>query len=202
MKRQHATQSSLETAGLSAIDVLYRRRSVREFAQTPINPDAIERIIDAAIQAPSAMNEQPWRFTVLTSKARLASIAANAKAYALEQLAEGPHIDHLRETLGDPSFDIFYRAPTLVVISAARHSRWAVEDCAMAAQNLMLAACALRLGTCWIGFAQDWLNTTEGLSAIGLDESQLVVAPIIIGHPAKEPPVVARREPHIDWIKS
>jgi nitroreductase len=202
MQRQHATQSSQEATGLSAIDVLYRRRSVREFAQKPINTSDIERIVDAAIQAPSAMNEQPWRFTVVTSKALLASIAAKAKAYALEQLAEGPHIDHLRETLGNPSFDIFYRAPALVVISAGRHSRWAVENCAMAAQNLMLAARALGLGTCWIGFAQDWLNTTEGLSAIGLDESQLVVAPIIIGYPTKEPPAVARREPHIDWLKS
>jgi nitroreductase len=118
----------------------------------------------------------------------------------LQEFGEESHLDHLRQTLSNPKFDIFYNAPALIVISAPKRSEWAVEDCAMAAENLMLAAHAMTLGTCWIGFAQKWLNTEEGLAAIGLDGSQLVVAPIIIGHPNAAPSAVARKKPSIRWI--
>jgi nitroreductase len=56
-------------------------------------------------------------------------------------------LHHLQSTLENPDLDIFYHAPALVVISAPEGT-WIVEDCALAAENLMLAACAAELGTC------------------------------------------------------
>ena len=182
------------------IEGLYQRRSVRAFGRESVTQGALAALIDAAIQAPSAMNEQPWSFTVVTDKAVLSSISKKAKACALEAFGEESHFDHLRQMLSDPKFDIFYGAPALVVISAPKQSAWAIEDCAMAAENLMLAAHAMRLGTCWIGFAQKWLNTDEGHAAIGLDESHVAVAPIIVGHPQSKPAAVPRRKASIRWI--
>ena len=73
---------------------------------------------------------------------------------------------HFQELLSDPKFDIFYHAPVLIVISSTAESPWAVENCSLAAENLMLAARARGLGTCWIGFAQAWLATPEGKAAL------------------------------------
>jgi nitroreductase len=76
--------------------------------------------------------------------------------------------DRYRDLLSDPDFQIFYHAPVLIVISAKELNSWAVEDCSLAGQNLMLAAYAAGLGTCWIGFANPWLNTPEGKAVLGL----------------------------------
>ncbi|HUO88743.1 MAG TPA: nitroreductase family protein [Rhizomicrobium sp.] len=180
---------------------IYGRRSTRNFSNAPVGDSELREVIKAATFAPSAMNEQPCQFTVVTDQALLRKISRDAKAYELEEFGKESHIDHMREMLSDPKYDIFYGAPALVVISAPAGSRWAVEDCALAAENLMLAAHEMKLGTCWIGFAQEWLATPEGHRAISLDESYAPVAPIIVGHVAAAMPKVDRRAPKVNWIR-
>lgn len=180
--------------------IVHQRRSVREYMPQPVKKETVLELIDAAVLAPSAMDEQPWHFTVITDKGLLARMSQSAKAKLLAASAESPHIDHIRQMLSDPHFNIFYDAGTLIVISAPKALQWAVEDCALAAENLMLAAHALNLGTCWIGFAQAWLDTPEGHAAIGLDQSLLPVAPIIVGVPRTLPAHAPRRKPHVHWV--
>jgi nitroreductase len=110
------------------------------------------------------------------------------------------HSDQLRSHLSQPDFHIFYRVPVLILISAIAQGPWIVEDCALAAENLMLAAYAAGLGTCWIGFAQGFLNTLDGKNALGLPAEWVPVAPIIVGHPKAMPPPVPRKEPEIRWV--
>ncbi len=179
-------------------EVIYARRSVREYRSTPVPRDTLEVLIDAAIQAPSAMNEQSWRFCVVQDQDLLTRISTAAKAHMLEAQPAAP--DHLRTMLGDPNFHIFYHAPALVVISNAGDGRWGAENCAMAAQNLMLAACEAGLGTCWIGFAQSWLGTAAGRTALNLPADHTPVAPIIVGHPKTVAAPVLRRPAEIRWI--
>lgn len=181
-------------------EAIQTRRAVRDFTGEPVEEAAIRGLIDAAVQAPSAVNRQPWSFTVVRDRALLARIAEAAKAHMLATLPAEPASRHFRELLDDPDFDIFYQAPVLIVISCTGGSRWAIEDCSLAAQNLMLAAREAGLGTCWIGFAQGWLGTAEGKTALGLAPADLPVAPIIVGHPASLPPPVPRKTPDIRWI--
>jgi len=180
-------------------DAIFGRRAVREFTTEQLQEATLRQLIEAAIQAPSAVNQQPWLFTVVQNKGQLTRISDESKAYLLKTspLALASH--HFQHILSDPKFDIFYGAPALIVISAAESS-WAVEDCALAAQNLMLAAHAAGLGTCWIGFAESWLRTPAGRSLLKLSETDVPVAPIIVGHPKSTPPAVARRPARIDWI--
>ncbi len=145
------------------------------------------------------MNEQSWLFTIVTSRKLLDRIAGEAKAFMREAVKDDPHSAHAGALLQDEDFHIFYHAPALILISAPLHERWSVENCALAAQNLMLAAYAAGLGSCWIGFAQTWLGTSEGKSAIGVPESFLPVAPIIVGHPKSAAPPVPRNPPRIVW---
>jgi nitroreductase len=181
-------------------EVIYARRAVREFLSKPVSDDTVRALIDAAIQAPSAVNEQPWHFSVVRDKALLARISREAKAHVLRT----PPVDipphRIRELLNDANFDIFYGAPTLIVVSSITEGHWMIENCSLAAENLMLTACEAGLGTCWIGFAQGWLDTVDGKAAIGISANYVPVAPIIVGHPKATPHRVPREQPRINWI--
>lgn len=185
---------------MDVFDAIRHRRSVRDYKHEPLSRDILEGLIDAATRAPSAMNEQPWRFTVVTDQILLDRISKGAKAHMLEAFADSPRASHFRQMLSDRDFQIFYHAPALIVISAPADGQWVVEDCALAAENLMLAAFGHGLGSCWIGFAQGWLNTQGGRAAIGLSKDETAVAPIIVGHPKAEAPDVPRRKPQTSWI--
>jgi len=180
-------------------EAIYTRRAVREFTADPVDEKTLRDLIDAAVQAPSAVNEQPWLFCVVRDQALLNRISNEAKAYMLRTspAALSPHF-HTRLT--DSHFHIFYHAPALILISTVAEGAWVVEDCALAAENLMLAAGAAGLGTCWIGFAQGWLGTPEGKAALQLPAGCVPVAPIIVGHPKSAPPPVPRKKPNIHWI--
>ena len=181
-------------------DVLFGRRSVREYTARPVEKAQIEALVEAASQAPSAMNAQPWTFTVVQDQDFLTRLSARAKTYMLEHAAPGVGASAFRTQLLDPAFHIFYHAPVLILSSGQAAGPWAAEDCALAAENLMLAAYAAGLGSCWIGFAQRWLQTDDGRKFLGLSTSQLPVAPIIVGYPRETPKPTERHRPHIAWI--
>ncbi len=181
-------------------EAIVGRRAVRDYLREPVDEQAIRSLIDAAVQAPSAVNEQPWMFTVLRDQALLDRISSLAKAHMLTHAAANRHSAHFEALLKDANFQIFYHAPVLILISAAAPGPWILEDCALAAENLMLAAYAARLGSCWIGFAQGFLNTAAGKTLLGLQDGSVPVAPIIVGHPRAQPPPVPRKEPQIRWL--
>jgi nitroreductase len=181
-------------------EAIYGRRSTREYTTETVDEVVIGRLIDAAVQAPSAVNQQPWTFTVLRDQALLDRITREAKAYMLATLPSGPQSGHFQSLLNDEHFQIFYHAPVLILISGNAPSQWVVEDCALAAENLMLAAYAEGLGSCWIGFAQAFLNTPQGKKALGLPVEWAPVAPIIVGHPKSTPARVTHKAPEVRWI--
>jgi nitroreductase len=187
--------------GMDLKAAIYTRRATRSFTHQALNETTIRQLIDAAVQAPSAVNRQAAAFCVVRDRALLDHISQAAKAHTLKtSTAAASH--HFEQMLNDASFHIFYQAPALIVISAIGDSPWNVEDCSLAAQNLMLMARGLHLGSCWIGFAQAWLGTQEGKAALGLPEDHMPIAPIIIGHPQADPPAVPRRAPEIRWVGS
>lgn len=176
------------------------RRSVREYTTQAVGEQTIHRLINAAILAPNAVNQQPWTFTVVRDQGLLDRISRDAKSHMLSTMPESPQSDHFRSLLSEPNFQIFYHAPVLILISAEAQGPWIIEDCALAAENLMLAACAVGLGTCWIGFAQSFLNAPEGKKALDLPAGCVPAAPIIAGHPRGVSPPVPRKEPEVRWI--
>ena len=137
---------------------------------------------------------------MVRDQALLDQISQAAKSHYLAALPTGPQAERYRLMLADPQFQIFYHAPVLVVISGTAQGGRIVEDCALAAENLMLSAHGLGLGTCWIGFSQGYLNAAEGKQALGIPETWVPVAPIIVGHPKTVPAPVARKEPEVRWV--
>jgi nitroreductase len=175
------------------------RRAVRSYTARQIPRETILALVDAAIAAPSAMNLQPWSFAIVQDVERLAGMSAAAKRFLLASPLSDLALSSQRAALEDPAFDLFYGAPCLIVICARPPSRQASEDCCLAAQNLMLAAHASGLGSCWIGFARPWLEQPQIRASLGLLPDQIPVVPIIVGEPAMLPKPAARHRPSVIW---
>jgi nitroreductase len=93
-----------------------------------------------------AMASLPEAIAAMVSVGSLRSTSnALGTSRAAATLEANPYADHSRMRLSDPYFQVFYRAPVLILISAGAEGLWIVEDCALAAENLMLAAYATDL---------------------------------------------------------
>lgn len=182
-------------------EVVKKRRAVREYTPAAVQKPEIEALINTAIEAPSAMNLQPWAFAVVLDRARIDDYARRAKEWLLATPSRFPFEAAARQMLEDPNFTIFYHAPALLLVLARSSEARAVEDCCLAAENLMLAARERGLGTCWIGFARPWLNLPETKAELGLPQQYEVVAPIVLGHPVAWPESHGRKPAEIYWIR-
>jgi len=185
---------------MNVLDAIHGRRAVRDYLDEPLGRDLIAAVVDVAVWAPSGMNRQPWCFFVIEDRAALARSSAKAKALMLQQAASRPELAGVRGMLENAEFNIFYNAPALIVICATQPDEMATKDCCLAAQNLMLAAHANGLGTCWIGFSEAWLNSAEAREQLGFPEGVRPVAPIIIGRPKGAPHLPERRPPDIRYV--
>ncbi len=183
-------------------EAIYTRRSIRNFSQQNVEKETIEKLMLAAVQAPSATNSQPWAFAVIANKELLADYSARAKKYLLGFLDQYPLLKKYETVLSNPQFNIFYNAGTLLIIYAKPLDAAPQEDCALAAQNIMLTAHELELGSCWIGFARDFFNREDIKTELSVPQEYSAVAPIILGYPQKKVPPVAKKNPEILFWKS
>ena len=183
---------------MELIEAIYGRRAVRDYSDRKVSHSLLHELIDAAIQAPTALDEQPWVFAVIEGKELLHDYSDRAKSHFLATFTPGndPH-SLRREMLRDPGFNLFYNAGTLVVVYAKPGWKFAATDCCLAAENFMLAAHAKGLGTCPIGFAQPWLDLSEIKTSINISEDNTAVLPLTVGYPAKAPDPVPRKMPEI-----
>ena len=182
---------------MDVIEAIYRRRSVRAYTDQPVEKVTVEALIKAAIHAPSSMNEQPWAFAVIQSSQQLALWSERIKADVLRRLKPDSPLKKYRDMLSSPDYDVFHRAGTLIIICARPDTHNGAEDCSLAAQNLMLAACSMGLGTCPIGFARPWLNQARIKRSLGIPSAYVPVFPVVLGYPSGETPPVPRRAPEI-----
>jgi nitroreductase len=176
------------------------RRSVRAYLPTPLTPAELEALVDAAIQAPSALNQQAWAFVVIQDRALLGRYSTRIKPLVLAGLPGIGVSPEFERTLSDPAYHVFHDAPALIVICARGSDPFATIDSCLAAQNLMLAAHGMGLGSCWIGLAQSWLNRESVKDELGMPRDWTAVAPIAVGHPAGPLPAAPpRRTPEMRW---
>jgi nitroreductase len=185
---------------MELMDVLKKRRAVREYTDARIEAVTVERLIKAATLAPSGMNAQPWSFAGLLDRKRIDDYGRRAKSWLLENVEQTGFSEDLEKTLRDPNFAIFYHAPALVIVLAKSADPHAAEDCCLAAENLLLAARDEGIASCWIGLARPWLNQPEVKKELGLPEAYTAVAPIILGFAKEWPEPSGRELPEIYWL--
>jgi nitroreductase len=182
---------------MDVMEAIYNRRSVRAYTDRPVDKTAVEALIKAATHAPSSMNEQPWSFGVMQDSKQLAFWSKRIKTYVLKRLKPDSPLAKYRDMIADPDYHVFHQAGTLITICSRPGTHNGKEDCCLAAQNLMLAAHAMGLGTCPIGFARPWLNQARIKRSLSIPEDYVPVFPVVVGYPGGETPPVERRAPEI-----
>ena len=192
-----STTHAVPASGVDALHAIYERRAVREYTGVKPSRELLKRLLDAAVQAPSAMDLQPWSFVVVQDAATLKRLSDHAKKLSLTRMPSGSGLSLYRRELEDPKTDIFHGAGTLVAI-VAKPGPWpGVEDCCLAGQNFMLAAHALGLGTCPIGYARDALNEPSFKRELGIPNDHAVAMAIVVGHKKDQPSPTMRHEARV-----
>lgn len=190
---------------MDIIETIKTRRCVREYKNEQIPDKEIEFLIDCARYAPSGFNLQPWSFLVIKNKDVMRKISEGGKK-AMIPLLE-PFKDASEKAkdflvfLKTKGSDMFYGAPVLVILLGNKNAMTADWDCAMAAQNMMLAAHAKGIGSCWIGGVLAALMDEGLLKELGAPQGYKAVAPLIFGYPKGEAEMPERSEPEVRWLR-
>ncbi len=136
---------------MDVFEAIQKRKSVRNYEQKPVSKETLQKILDAGRSAPSAGNLQPWHFVVVTDPEKR------------KALSKGVYAKFLQQT------------PVVVVLCGDEKAspHWYVVDVALAGENMVLAATAEGLGTCWIGSfdeadVKDQLNIPGNLRVVAM----------------------------------
>ena len=188
---------TVQSKKVDALEAIYDRRAVREYTGVHPSRETIQELLEAAVQAPSAMDLQPWEFVIVQDAALLKRISDRSKKLSLHHMKPGSGLSLFRRELEDPKTDIFHGAGTAIII-VAKPGEWpAIEDCCLAAQNLMLAAHAMGLATCPIGFAREALQEPSFQKELGIGEHHLPAMAIAVGYAKSRPKGPPRKPPHV-----
>lgn len=171
----------LPVVEMSVHETILARRSVRSYLSKKIDKVVISSLLEAAVHAPTAMHREPWAFVIIQDKKLLLQLSSRAKSlYFAEEHHDSPK--HFVQMFNSPDFNVFYDAGTLILICGKKSDPFAVADCWLAAENMMLAACAMGLGTCVIGCALPAFNDQHIREMLKISDDYSVVAPIIVGY--------------------
>jgi nitroreductase len=179
-------------------ELLKTRRAVRNYQDKDVSLDLLMEIIQDACLAPSSGNRQGWRFIVINNRDTIGRLSEESRTNLVADLDNDPTSTAKRyeAALRNPEFNVFYNAPSLIIICGGRRSHSLKVDCALAASYLMFSAAARGLGTCWVDLGAR-IYDPKLLEEIGLTDDQAIVAPIIIGYPKAIPAIPPRNEPII-----
>ena len=192
------------------LKVIYERRAVRKFKDKPVERRLIEQVIAAGTMAPSAINKQPWKFYVLTSKLNIknfskeiskATLKRFFKSGVKEIIKTAAHLlrfsnginFHLHE---DP---VFHGASVVIFITAPRDNEWAPLDIGMCAQNMMLAAKSMGLDTCPVGFGK-FVENAKSFPKLRIPDSEQVHLSVILGYGNESPDLHERKTGNLFFI--
>ncbi len=170
----------------STIDDLLARRSIRKYSSKQITAEELDTVLEVGKYAPTAMNRQSPLMVAVQDQ---------------ETVAE---LSRLNAAVMNASSDPFYGAPTVVVVLAKRGDPNSVQDASLVMGNLMNAAYAIGLGSCWINRAYEVFETVEGkklLEKWGLDDSWIGVGNCILGYPEETPKAGARKDGYVVYVK-
>lgn len=161
---------------MEIFEVINTRRSIRDYIDKPIPQELIEKILKAAMQAPSAGNQQPWHF-ILVRHPQLRKSLAEALPYG----------------------KMLTRAPLGIVVcgdlSLEKHPGCWVQDCSAAVQNMLLAAHASGLGAVWVGVYPENDRVVGVKQCLKLPDEVIPLCVVAIGYPAVSVHAIDRFRP-------
>ena len=194
------------------IDNIKQRRSIRRYTEKQVPREVIDECINSAIYAPSSHNRQPWDFTIITNQKLINELSDDIRGWykSIAQLSfplsfireVKKSVEEMMKRVKSENDLFFYHAPCIIIIHSPK-KRFFAQDCSCAAQNIMLAARSLEVGSCWIGFADIVFNKSSKLKKkLSIPDSHSIMATMVLGYPEKFPEnALPRREPKKIWIE-
>ena len=160
---------------MALVDIVLSRRSIRTYEKKEIPEKVLHKIFEAGRQAPSAGNRQPWHFIVVSE-------------------------NEIKQELSKGLFNRFIKDSPIVIVGCAYVGglirRFAIVDTTIALQNMVIAAWAMGVGSCWIGD----FKKGKVKQLLNIPDNWKVVALVTFGYPAEQPR--KRRKKTIDEIVS
>jgi len=179
---------------------ILNRRSVRVYSGEQIKPEDLELILQSGLYAPSACNTQPWHFTVVQSKEIIDTLSVETK----QELMTCDN-DYFKEFGSNEKYNLFYNAPSIIIVSGEKNSMAPETDCAAAAENMILAAESLGIGSCWIGllaFLFKGAKAQQHLEELKIPEGYEPYYAITLGYKKyPNPKPQQRRENTVNFIE-
>ncbi|MCW3981199.1 MAG: nitroreductase family protein [Candidatus Bathyarchaeota archaeon] len=153
---------------MSLLNIVLSRRSIRKYEQKKIPDEVLGKILEAGRKAPSAANRQPWRFIVVTDDT------------IKRELSKGLFNKHIK------------KSPVTIVGCADQgfvNRKWSIVDTTIALQNMVIAAWAVGVGSCWVGdFKEEKVRRL-----LNIPNKWKVVALVSFGYPAEKPRPTRRK---------
>jgi nitroreductase len=198
---------------MNTFEAIEKRRSIRHFLDTPVNPELVLKALDAARMAPSGHNRQPWRFVIVDTRSKKGLVEAFLAGieHGEDNAALSHHEEYRIDTVRNTCRIIEEAPVNLLVLNTYGNSQRPThslyeklidmtvqQSLGAAIENFCLAARDLGLGTLWIGHIMAahkevcrWLDTSDQLAAA-----------IAVGHPIKWPLIRPRKtmEEIVTWI--
>jgi nitroreductase len=169
---------------MDALLAIKTRRSVRKYTDQPVPEEWVHELLRAGMQAPSAVNQQPWQFVIIDDHTILDEIP---KFHPFSKML--PHAPLAILVCGDESL-------------FKRKERW-MQDCSAATENMLIAAHALGLGAVWLGFYPDTQREQKIAELLHLPPTIHPFGMVSLGFPAETPQPEDRFRPdrihHNHW---
>ncbi|MDL2275377.1 nitroreductase family protein [Desulfosarcina sp. OttesenSCG-928-G10] len=204
------------------VNFMGSRRSCRNYASGPVSAEILTDLVKIGITAPSGSNCQPWSFTILPNRQTMNQLGQKIGKFfeKTNQMAEKYWLRKGLRLLGKPQLDtyfehhyatvkqglaayaaggkdlLFHGAVAGIVVSAEKDASTPVEDALLATQNILLAAHAMGLGTCLIGFAVEAMRRDRSIvRMLKIPKDEIPCAVIALGWPTETYQRVAWRKP-------
>lgn len=171
------------------LENIYIRRSIRKYKPEQIQDQELNQIIEAGRFAPSGGNSQTNHFVVIQKTEILKElkelvIQEYSKLEVTENMYKALKVAILKSQKGN--YDFCFNAPTLIIATNLRDYNNAIADCAVALENMMLAATSLNIGSCWINQLK-WLADNEVIKSyvkkLDIKENELICGGLSLGYP-------------------
>lgn len=147
-------------------NVIFTRRSIRRFEQTPVEEEKVERILRAGMQAPSAHNKQPWEFLVITDQDKRDAVSKMSPYSGM----------------------VAYAPVAIIVIGNPDEmtEKFLPQDLGACTENILLQIAAEGLGGCWMGFYPDMERVQTIKDYFNLPENRIPFSVIALGYSPNE----------------
>lgn len=187
------------TSSNIVVETILKRRSVRSYKPEQIDEKQLDTIIQCGVNAPSALNRQSWEVRVIQNADLLNRINSR-----FVENAKGKSLQGSAAKAQEEGFSVFHGAPTLIIVAKDKSNPYSAVDCGLLAENILLSAESMNIGTCTIGNMASILNdpnSTDLLSELHLPDTHEVVFGISVGYKNESPDAKPRDISKVQYIK-